>query len=281
VVALSKTVLCVTAACWLCAALRPCTAAVPSGEGRAPPWWPSGNESWWPQLGLVTRQRRSPYKKPHDLKKAWKVGVLTAVIRHMAPDIAKIRKLVRQSKCLQDKMTARETATWLSVLDQEEAEVLRQLAGPEGLDDAMLTAAKQSEYDVELSEQGSGSASGSGSGAGSGAGSRAGGGTAARVPSRKRSSRGSAGPQPPAHSSTRTPSPAAPPAAARARGSQGCKRSLSSACLDCPLPWTTLMTWSFPCTPGNGEPWVGWGLAGQGQGQPLSPAAPGLQGGLC
>ena len=42
-----------------------------------------------------------PYKKPHDLKKAWKVGVLTAVIKHMSPDIARIRKLVRQSKCLQ------------------------------------------------------------------------------------------------------------------------------------------------------------------------------------
>jgi len=33
------------------------------------------------------------------------VGVLTSVIRHMAPDIAKIRKLVRQSKCLQVRLT--------------------------------------------------------------------------------------------------------------------------------------------------------------------------------
>ncbi|CAK7325121.1 unnamed protein product [Dovyalis caffra] len=62
-----------------------------------------------------------PYKKPHDLKKAWKVSVLTAVIKHMSPDIAKIRKLVRQSKCLQDKMTAKESATWLAIINQEEA----------------------------------------------------------------------------------------------------------------------------------------------------------------
>ncbi|XP_039059506.1 protein ETHYLENE INSENSITIVE 3-like [Hibiscus syriacus] len=51
---------------------------------------------WWPQLGLSKDQGPPPYKKPHDLKKSWKVGVLTAVIKHMFPDIDKIRKLVRQ-----------------------------------------------------------------------------------------------------------------------------------------------------------------------------------------
>lgn len=87
----------------------------------APPWWPSGNEDWWCQLGLPNTQGSPPYKKPHDLKKLWKVGVLTAVIKHISPNFTKIRKLVRQSKCLQDKMTAKETATWLSVINQEEA----------------------------------------------------------------------------------------------------------------------------------------------------------------
>ncbi|PON86760.1 Ethylene-insensitive protein [Trema orientale] len=93
----------------------------PLEKGVAPPWWPTGNEEWWPQLGLPKEQGSPPYKKPHDLKKAWKVGVLTAVIKHMSPDIAKIRKLVRQSKCLQDKMTAKESATWLAIINQEEA----------------------------------------------------------------------------------------------------------------------------------------------------------------
>uniref|UniRef100_A0A7N0VH19 Ethylene insensitive 3-like DNA-binding domain-containing protein n=1 Tax=Kalanchoe fedtschenkoi TaxID=63787 RepID=A0A7N0VH19_KALFE len=59
-------------------------------------------------------------QKPHDLKKAWKVGVLTIVIKHMSPDISKIRILVRQYKCLQDKMTAKESATWLAIINQEE-----------------------------------------------------------------------------------------------------------------------------------------------------------------
>ncbi|CAH9072569.1 unnamed protein product [Cuscuta europaea] len=93
----------------------------PLEKGVPPPWWPTGNEDWWPQLGLHKENGPPPYKKPHDLKKAWKVGVLTAVIKHMHPDIAKIRKLVRQSKCLQDKMTAKESATWLSIINQEES----------------------------------------------------------------------------------------------------------------------------------------------------------------
>ncbi|KAL0389246.1 UNVERIFIED_CONTAM: protein ETHYLENE INSENSITIVE 3 [Sesamum calycinum] len=79
-------------------------------EKVSPPWWAEWKEEWWHQLGLQKDQGPPPYKKPHDLKKAWKVGVLTAVIKHMSPDIAKIRKLVRQSKCLQDKMTAKERA---------------------------------------------------------------------------------------------------------------------------------------------------------------------------
>ncbi|KAL8555211.1 hypothetical protein ACS0TY_003136 [Phlomoides rotata] len=93
----------------------------PLEKGVPPPWWPTGYEEWWSQLGLPNDQGPPPYKKPHDLKKAWKVSVLTAVIKHMTPDIAKIRKLVRQSKCLQDKMTAKESATWLAIINQEEA----------------------------------------------------------------------------------------------------------------------------------------------------------------
>jgi ethylene-insensitive protein 3 len=98
----------------------------PLEKGTPPPWWPIGEEEWWPQLGLPKDQGPPPYKKPHDLKKAWKVGVLTAVIKHMSPDIAKIRKLVRQSKCLQDKMTAKESAMWLAIINQEET-LARQL----------------------------------------------------------------------------------------------------------------------------------------------------------
>lgn len=92
----------------------------PLEKGVPPPWWPNGKEEWWSQLGLSSDHSSPPYKKPHDLKKAWKVGVLTAVIKHMSPDISKIRKLVSQSKCLQDKMTHKENATWRAIINQEE-----------------------------------------------------------------------------------------------------------------------------------------------------------------
>ncbi|XP_068662054.1 ETHYLENE INSENSITIVE 3-like 1 protein [Aristolochia californica] len=124
----------------------------PLEKGVSPPWWPSGKEGWWPQLGLPKDQGPPPYKKPHDLKKAWKVSVLTAVIKHMSPDIAKIRKLVRQSKCLQDKMTAKESATWLAVINQEEA-LCRQLnpdaCPPSSVGNGGYTFSSGSEYDVE------------------------------------------------------------------------------------------------------------------------------------
>ncbi|KAK4762997.1 hypothetical protein SAY86_008765 [Trapa natans] len=94
----------------------------PLEKGIPPPWWPTGNEDWWVKLGLPYGHS-PPYKKPHDLKKMWKVGVLTAVIKHMSPDIAKIRRHVRQSKCLQDKMTAKESAIWLTVLNREESRI--------------------------------------------------------------------------------------------------------------------------------------------------------------
>ncbi|KAK4279245.1 hypothetical protein QN277_016976 [Acacia crassicarpa] len=98
----------------------------PLDKGVAPPWWPTGNEDWWPQIGIPIEQGPPPYKKPHDLKKAYKIGVLMAVVKHISPNIPKIRKLVRQSKCLQDKMTARESAVWIALVNQEEA-LARQL----------------------------------------------------------------------------------------------------------------------------------------------------------
>ncbi|PHU29405.1 ETHYLENE INSENSITIVE 3-like 1 protein [Capsicum chinense] len=126
----------------------------PLEKGISPPWWPNGQEDWWPQLGLPKDQGPPPYKKPHDLKKAWKVGVLTAVIKHMSPDIAKIRKLVRQSKCLQDKMTAKESATWLVIINQEE--VLARELYPDrcpplssAAGSGTLSMNDSSEYDVE------------------------------------------------------------------------------------------------------------------------------------
>ncbi|XP_057739763.1 ETHYLENE INSENSITIVE 3-like 5 protein [Arachis stenosperma] len=94
----------------------------PLEKGVAPPWWPNGLEAWWGDQGFLAQEHGPPpYKKPHDLKKTWKVSVLASVIKHMSPDLEKLKRLVTQSKTLQDKMTAKDNATWSKVVSQKEA----------------------------------------------------------------------------------------------------------------------------------------------------------------
>jgi len=127
----------------------------PLEKGTPPPWWPSGKEEWWIALGLPSGQM-PPYKKPHDLKKVWKVGVLTGVIKHMSPNFDKIRNQVRKSKCLQDKMTAKESLIWLGVLQREERLVHRIDNGVSEITHHSLledrngeTISSSNEYDVD------------------------------------------------------------------------------------------------------------------------------------
>ncbi|XP_038988595.1 protein ETHYLENE-INSENSITIVE 3-like 1a [Phoenix dactylifera] len=88
----------------------------PLDQQVSPPWWPTMEEDWWPQLGLSRDQGPVPYRKPHDLKKAWKVSVLIAVIKNISPDFDHIQRTVQNSRCLQDKMSAKERTLWSSVL---------------------------------------------------------------------------------------------------------------------------------------------------------------------
>ncbi|KAF8749339.1 hypothetical protein HU200_012668 [Digitaria exilis] len=133
----------------------------PLEKGVPPPWWPCGGEPWWAEAGVPPELGPPPYKKPHDLKKAWKVAVLTAVIKHMSPDVDKVRRLVRQSKCLQDKMTAREIVTWLAVLKQEEDLYYAMLhpgavpPPPPPSAAALPFSATSGEYDVDGADDGS------------------------------------------------------------------------------------------------------------------------------
>ncbi|KAJ8645803.1 hypothetical protein MRB53_007551 [Persea americana] len=90
----------------------------PFAHDLPPPWWPKGDEEWWHQVGIPSPPE---YRKPHNLKKDWKIAVLIAVIKHMSPDFTKIRNLVWRSKGLQEKMTARESTIWLSVINKEES----------------------------------------------------------------------------------------------------------------------------------------------------------------
>lgn len=141
----------------------------PLEKGVPPPWWPTGSEEWWTKLGLP-KGHSPPYKKPHDLKKMWKVGVLTAVIKHMSPDIGKIRSLVRKSKCLQDKMTGKESLIWLGVLSREESLIQQPTSdnGTSGITEAPTggrgekekpSISNDSDYDVDGMDDGVGSVS--------------------------------------------------------------------------------------------------------------------------
>ncbi|GAU12665.1 hypothetical protein TSUD_121570 [Trifolium subterraneum] len=94
----------------------------PLEKGIPPPWWPTGKEFWWNEMGDNKGEvpDQPPYRKPHDLKKTWKICVLMAIIKHISPDFKKIRDMVRMSKTLQDKLTAKETSIWIAVIDNEE-----------------------------------------------------------------------------------------------------------------------------------------------------------------
>ncbi|XWS71125.1 hypothetical protein CRYUN_Cryun03dG0111600 [Craigia yunnanensis] len=88
----------------------------------------------------------------------------------MSPDIAKIRRHIRQSKCLQDKMTAKESAIWLGVLGREEA-LIRQPSSDNGTsgitetprcgrgDKKQPSISSDSDYDVDGVDEGVGSVS--------------------------------------------------------------------------------------------------------------------------
>lgn len=93
----------------------------PLDRGMAPPWWPTGKETWWGLQGQAHAQLGPPpYRKPHDLRKGWKLSLLAAVIKHMSPRFDDMRSLVWQSKRLQHKISAKEADTWLRVLNQEQ-----------------------------------------------------------------------------------------------------------------------------------------------------------------
>ncbi|RZC77223.1 hypothetical protein C5167_001354 [Papaver somniferum] len=100
---------------------NPAQRKFPIERGVRPPWWPSGNEEWLTELGFPRDQEPPPYKKPHDLNKKWKLIVLTAVIKHMSPNFARIRRLVNMSRRLHEKMTFQQIETWQAIINQEEA----------------------------------------------------------------------------------------------------------------------------------------------------------------
>lgn len=64
------------------------------------PWWPKGDEEWWPALGFPDGLEEMSL----DSKKVIKCGVIITVLSRKVEDLM----LVRRSRGLQDKMSAKE-----------------------------------------------------------------------------------------------------------------------------------------------------------------------------
>ncbi|RDX93023.1 putative ETHYLENE INSENSITIVE 3-like 4 protein, partial [Mucuna pruriens] len=92
----------------------------PLERGLAPPWWPTGEENWWGEQGLLAQEHGPPPRSPMTSKRLGKC-LSWLQSSNTSPDLDKLRRLVTQSKTLQDKMTAKDTATWSKVMNQEEA----------------------------------------------------------------------------------------------------------------------------------------------------------------
>jgi len=125
-------------------------------RGIPPPWWPTGKESWWIEMGFSKDIGPPPYRKPHDLKKVWKVYVLMAIIKHMSPNIQKIKSIVRHCRSLQNRFTAKDTTIWLAVISYEER-LARKMYPDSFLNlscvgESSYASVETNDYDVECDE---------------------------------------------------------------------------------------------------------------------------------
>ncbi|RLM86272.1 hypothetical protein C2845_PM04G07050 [Panicum miliaceum] len=97
-----------------------------------PPWWPTASEDWWvPELvaHLFTMPAHTPvpFAPAYRLKKAQKVAVLVAIVKHHSPDLDRM-----SSKAMCDKanLTVPEANLWKSALWNEAARYKANLSVP-------------------------------------------------------------------------------------------------------------------------------------------------------
>jgi Ethylene insensitive 3 len=84
----------------------------PFEKGLPPPWWPTAREGWWNQTSISTNEGAPPFRKPHDLKKRWKVAVIVGILKLMSPNFSRPYSIVEQSRYMQSRMNAKERKFW-------------------------------------------------------------------------------------------------------------------------------------------------------------------------
>jgi hypothetical protein len=90
-----------------------------SRNNTPPRWWPTAAEPWW-AAEVAAHLPRIPMPVPFVaaklLKKAHRVAVLVAMVKHLSPDFGRIAAAVRRCE-----MSASEAALWDSALGNEQA----------------------------------------------------------------------------------------------------------------------------------------------------------------
>jgi hypothetical protein len=90
-----------------------------SRNNTPPRWWPTAAEPWW-AAEVAAHLPRIPMPVPFVaaklLKKAHRVAVLVAMVKHLSPDYGRIAAAVRRCE-----MSASEAALWDSALGNEQA----------------------------------------------------------------------------------------------------------------------------------------------------------------
>lgn len=91
------------------------------------PWWPTGNEPWWAEVGEGVAQ--PPYKRAHHLSAADKVVVMVAMIKNIAPDFARLTLAMQMAKSVTNIITAAEADIWDSAIVHERQRYMQAHAG--------------------------------------------------------------------------------------------------------------------------------------------------------
>jgi hypothetical protein len=106
-----------------------CLPPLQPGQGMAgapPPWWPTASVDWWvpelvAHLATMPLHTQVPFVPLYRLKKAQKVAVLVAVVKHLTPDFTRILS----EASLKAKLSVCENILWNSALVSEWAKCLR------------------------------------------------------------------------------------------------------------------------------------------------------------
>ncbi|KAL6639041.1 hypothetical protein ACP70R_022771 [Stipagrostis hirtigluma subsp. patula] len=96
-----------------------------SRSGAPPQWWPTASERWWvpdvvAHLSSMPLNAAVPFTAGGLLKKAQKIAVLVAIVKHLSPDFPRIATAVSRAE-----LSDTEAALWNSGLQDEHAKCIR------------------------------------------------------------------------------------------------------------------------------------------------------------